>query len=99
MIYLNEEKLEDILTDELTIIDFYADWCGPCQMLGEVLEKLEEETKVKIIKINTDEHEELSRKFGVMSIPTIILYKNKEEIDKHIGFMSLDEIKDWIKEK
>ena len=94
MIYLNDEKLEDILTADTTIIDFYADWCGPCQMQGQVLEQLE---NVKIIKINTDEHEELARQFGIMSIPTLLLYKNKEQIDKNIGFMTLDEINEWIK--
>lgn len=88
--YLENENLEDVLTEEITIVDFYADWCGPCKMLGAVLEKL---TDINIIKVNTDTHGELSAKYGIMSIPTLIIFKNKKEIKKEIGFKSEDELK------
>lgn len=100
MRYLNNEKIEDVLTDDLTIVDFYAEWCGPCVMLGPILETLEKENpSIKIIKVNTDENEEEARKYGIMSIPTLILYKNKQEIDKRIGFQPLEELKEWIENK
>lgn len=100
MRYLGNEKLNEVITDELTIVDFFAEWCGPCMMLGPVLEDLENRNKnIKIIKINTDEHEEEARKFGIMSIPTLILFKNKKEIDKQIGFQPLDELEEWIQNK
>ena len=68
-------------------------------MLGPVLETLEkEDSSIKVIKVNTDEHEEESRSYGIMSIPTLILYKNKEQIDKRVGFQSLDELKSWIEQ-
>ena len=97
MRYLGKEKIMDILTDELTIVDFFAEWCGPCMMLGPVLEDLEkEDSSIKIVKVNTDEHEEEARSYGIMSIPTLILYKNKKPVDKIIGFQSLEELKMWI---
>ena len=93
--YLSGQNLEDVLTDELTIVDFYADWCGPCQMMGEELEEIKD---VKILKINVDTHEEIARVHGVMSIPTVEIYKNKELVNKFIGFKNKDEIEEIIKE-
>ena len=92
--YLENEKLDDLLTDDITLVDFYADWCGPCKMLGSVLEELDK----NIIKINVDTHQELAQSFGVMSIPTVIIYKNKKEVNKFIGFRSKEEINDILKE-
>ena len=84
MRYLGNEKVLDVLTDELTIVDFFAEWCGPCMMLGPVLETLEkEDSSIKVIKVNTDEHEEESRSYGIMSIPTLILYKLKSWIEQN----------------
>ena len=91
--YLNDEKLETLITNDITIVDFYADWCGPCKMLGSVLENLD----YNIIKINTDTHQELAQKFGVMSIPTVLIYKNGKECTKFIGFRSANEIEEIIK--
>ena len=91
--YLNDEKLETLIGNDITIVDFYADWCGPCKMLGSVLENLD----YNIIKINTDTHQELAQKFGVMSIPTVLIYKDGKECTKFIGFRSANEIEDIIK--
>lgn len=87
--YLSGQNLEDVLTDELTIVDFYANWCGPCKMLGL---ELEEFTSTKIIKIDTDTHPELAKEHGVMSIPYVEIYKNKEIVSSFIGFKTKDEI-------
>ena len=90
------EKEEDFnnLIDEKVLVDFYADWCGPCQRLAPILEDIE---GIDIIKINVDEFDELSRQYGVMSIPTLILFNKGEEVKKSIGFKTKEEIEDMIK--
>lgn len=90
--YLENEKLEDVISNGVWVVDFYADWCGPCKMLGKVLEELDN----NILKINVDTHEDLARRFGVMSIPTIIFYKDGELKNKVIGFKSKNEIESIV---
>lgn len=91
--YLKEEKLEDLVKEGTYIVDFYADWCGPCKMLGSVLEKMED---VNVIKINVDEHQEIAQKFGVMSIPMIVVFKNGVETSKQVGFIPEESIRKLI---
>ena len=80
--YLEKEKLEEVIKEGVWIVDFYADWCGPCKMLGPVLESMEG----NILKINVDTHEELATRFGVMSIPTICFFKDGDLKEKVVGF-------------
>lgn len=91
--YLSGQNLEDVLTDELTLVDFFANWCGPCKMLSLELEEL----NVKIIKVDTDTHSDLAQAHGVMSIPQVEIYKNKEKVDSFIGYKTKDEIKEILK--
>lgn len=91
--YLENDNFEDVIKSGLWIVDFYADWCGPCKMLGPVLEKLEE----NVLKINVDQHEELAVKFGVMSIPTLCFFRDGELKNRTVGFMNPEEINDVIK--
>ena len=79
------EKIEDL--KGLYILDFYADWCGPCKMLGEVLKEL---TDVNILKINVDEEEELAKKYKVMSIPNLFIVKDGKVVKELIGFKPLE---------
>ena len=74
------------------MIDFYADWCGPCQALMPIVEELsgEYDGKVKIVKVNVDDSPELSEKFGVMSIPTLIFLKDGEESGRHTSSLPKD---------
>lgn len=84
------EKIEDFDKEisKDVIVDFYADWCGPCKMLGPVLE----ETNFNVLKVNVDDFQELAIKYGVMSIPTLIRFKNGEEVKKVIGFRTKEEL-------
>lgn len=92
--YLDKQDLMEEMTDEVTLVDFFANWCGPCKMLGEELEEMKD---IKIIKIDTDAHEDLAREHGVMSIPYVEIYKNKELVTKFIGFKTKDEIEEILK--
>lgn len=93
-----ESEFEELINNELVLVDFYATWCGPCQMLSPILEELEKENKdLTIIKVDVDKNEPLARKHGVMSIPTLEVYKKSKLVDKAIGYLSKDELEDLLK--
>lgn len=80
---------ENILDKKgIALVDFWAEWCGPCKMIGPVIEELanDYEGKALIAKVDVDENAELSQKFAVRSIPTILILKDGEIVDKHVGF-------------
>ena len=91
--HLKDEDFKDLVKEGKVLVDFYAEWCGPCKMMGEVLETFED---VNIIKVNTDEHTDLALSFGVMSIPTLILFKDGKEADKMIGMHDRTELENFI---
>ncbi len=78
---------EVLKAEKPVLVDFYADWCGPCRMMAPVVEKLAEELAGEAVigKLNVDDCEEIAMKYGVMNIPTIILFKNGQEINRVIG--------------
>ena len=84
----------DELIQEKILVDFYANWCGPCKMLSPILEKLEE---VKVLKVNVDENPELARKYGVMSIPCLILFDKGKELKRNVGFIPENKLKEFVK--
>ena len=88
------ENLQDVINDELYLVDFYADWCGPCKMFATVLEKID---FINILKINVDEHPEMAKEYGIMSIPTVCYFKKGEMVKKVIGFQTIEEVKETIK--
>ena len=94
--YLKEENFEEEIQKDIVLVDFYADWCGPCRAFGEILETVE---NIDILKVNVDEHQDIAVRFGVMSIPTIILFKNGIEVAKQVGMMQKDALLKWIEEK
>lgn len=89
-VHFNKEGFEKALASgQLMMVDFWADWCGPCKMLAPVIEGLGDDYEGKAIvgKINVDEEQELAIRYGVMSIPTVIFFKNGEEIDRKVGVL------------
>ncbi len=86
---------EEVLKSNLPVlVDFWATWCGPCMMLAPTVEEIakEYEGKIKVGKVNVDEAVELAKKYGIMSIPTLIMFKNGEVSDKVIGFVPKEQI-------
>lgn len=80
------------------LVDFWATWCGPCRALGPVLEEIAEElTDAKIVKVNVDEEPELASKYRIMSIPTMILFKNGDVLDKTVGLLPKNDVLNFIK--
>ena len=89
---------EVMQSDKPVLVDFYADWCGPCKMMGPVVEEIaNEETGVKVCKINIDEEMAVAQKYGVMSIPTFIAFKNGEIAGKQIGAVPKSKLQDMIR--
>ena len=97
IIHLEEEKQfkELTKTENKILVDFFANWCGPCKMLAPVLEKVESD--VKVIKVDTDNFEDLSREYGIMSIPTLVLLEKGKEVKRNIGFIDKNSLEDWLK--
>ncbi|MGB9911551.1 MAG: thioredoxin [Microgenomates group bacterium] len=102
MIELNQNNFsKEVLESEIPVlVDFWAPWCGPCQMAGPVLEELakEFEGKVKFTKVNVDEEPQLASNYGVMSIPTVVLFVQGKEVNRQIGFVGKEGYLKLIKE-
>ncbi|VVB69828.1 Thiol:disulfide interchange protein DsbD [uncultured archaeon] len=100
LIHVENSDSKKISSAKMAVIDFYADWCGPCKVFGPTFEAASKEGEFKDIsffKVNVDQNEELSGKYNVMSIPTTVFLKNGEEVDRRVGLMSGDSFKKILK--
>ncbi|MFV0519370.1 MAG: thioredoxin [Lachnospirales bacterium] len=85
-------------SDKVVLVDFYADWCGPCKMVAPILEEIAtENTDIKVCKVNVDNSQDLAGKYGVVSIPTLVVIKNGEVVNKHVGALPKDKILSLVK--
>ena len=92
--YLEKEEDFNNLIQNRVLVDFYADWCGPCKRLGAILEEIND---IDILKVNVDLFQNISNKYGVMSIPTLIIFDKGNEIKKSIGFKTKEELIEILK--
>ena len=100
VLHLTKENFESevLKSDKKVLVDFWATWCGPCQMVGPIIEELGEELEnIKVCKVDVDKEPEISIKYNIMSIPTLIVFENGEIANKTIGVCTKDEILELLK--
>lgn len=97
-LHISAEQFEPTINSGIAVVDFYAEWCGPCKMLAPIIEDLAEnyDGKATIVKLNVDEAQDIAAQYGVMSIPTVIIFKDGEEKQRLIGFHPIDDFKKAI---
>lgn len=97
---INEEEYKDLVLNStgVVILDFFASWCGPCRMIAPVLEEVEEELNIKVFKMDVDECQNVPREYGVMSIPTVCIFKDGKFQEKFLGFRQAEEIKEILEQ-
>ena len=94
----NNFEEEVIKCEKTVLVDFYAEWCGPCKMLSPIIDEIAKENPdIKVVKVNVDEAQDLAMKYQVMSIPTLVIIKNGQQINKSVGLRDKEEIINMIK--
>lgn len=97
VINVTKDNFNEVIEKGAIILDFWAPWCGPCRMLGPVLEQLSNEENITIGKVNVDEEDLLAEKFGISSIPALFLVRDGKIVNKAVGYMQLAQLKEFIK--
>ena len=95
----NQNFEEEVLKSEKPVlVDFYADWCGPCKMLSPIVDQVAEENEdIKVVKVNVDDAQDLAMKYQVMSIPTLVVIKEGKEINRSVGLIDKNQVVNMIK--
>ncbi|KPV57672.1 thioredoxin [Paenibacillus sp. A3] len=98
IVNVKDAEFKDAIQEGVVLVDFWAPWCGPCKMIAPVLEELNGKLgdTVKIAKVNVDDNPETAGQYGVMSIPTLKLFKDGVEVGTHVGFRPLPELEAWV---
>jgi len=96
--HITDTEFQGTVAQGVTLVDFWAPWCGPCRMIAPILDELagELQEKAKIVKINVDENPVVAGQFGVMSIPTLLLFKDGKKVDQKIGGQAKPQLKAFI---
>ncbi len=99
MVFLeNEQDFFELINNKLVLVDFYATWCGPCRMISPIIDEVAKETTdLMVVKVDVDKYPNIATKYGIMSIPTLKVFKNGKEEKTSIGYIEKDAIKDLLK--
>ena len=97
LVHLENEDFNEMIKDDLVIVDFYANWCGPCKMFGPVFEEVGNSNEMNFVKVDVDKDSDIARRYGVMSIPTVILFKDGVEVKRYTGFMDKEKLIEFLK--
>ncbi len=99
IIHLEDNNLQDKIKENTVLVDFYADWCGPCKMIAPILEQVANEMpNLNIVKVNVDSNPDIAHQYNVMSIPTLVLFNNGNPVGTKLGFQSKEMLMQWIQE-
>ena len=93
---VSSEAFKEEVNKDFVVVDFYADWCGPCRMISPFLQEIQDETNIDIIKVNIDESPDIATQYDIMSIPTLLIFKKGEKISSIVGAASKARLLDWI---
>jgi thioredoxin 1 len=98
--HITDAEFQTTVAEGITLVDFWAPWCGPCRMIAPILDELAGELKdqARIVKINVDENPLVAGQFGVMSIPTLLLFKNGQKVDQKVGGQAKPQLKAFIQQ-
>ncbi len=94
IMHLTKDNFDSVTSSGLVLVDFWATWCGPCRMQAPILDELDEQLgdKVKICKLDVDDEPAIAQRFGVMSIPTLMVFRNGEMISKEVGVHTVEQL-------
>ncbi len=95
---INENEFKDVIKEGTVLVDCFATWCGPCRMLSPIVDQVSEELKdVNFYKLDVDDAENVSNEYGIMSIPTLLVFKDGELVNKSVGLINADALKELLK--
>ncbi len=99
IIHATEDNFDEVINADVPVlVDYWAEWCGPCRMIAPILDEVAEEMgdKVKIAKVNVDDNRNIAMKMGIRGIPTLMVFKNGEMVDQHVGALSKSQLTDLL---